>query len=414
MIDLLADNPLLLLFVVAATGYVVGRIRIGEFSLGIAAVLFSGIAFGALDPSLQLPEELWNLGLVLFVYTVGLATGPGFVASFRRRGLAANGGLVAAVAAAAGVAIAAETVLGLTAQVAAGVFTGATTNTPALAAALEYIRNHGGGESTEPVVGYSLTYPIGVLLPMLAVFLLMRSRPATSAAPGRGPTTLLSRTVRVDVEGLPSFGDLRAQLGGVTFGRVKRDGETMLADGGIAPRPGDLVSVVGDAAHVRHATAELGHESEHHIELERIRLRRPPHPRLEPRRRRAPRRRARPAAPLRRRCHARPPRRRRPRAGARHRDRARRPGPRPRAARAAAGRDGVLRRLVPPHRRDRRADVQPRHHRRAAARARAVPAPGRRVVRARLRRRAAARRARARRGRAHRAARLAAAATPRT
>ena len=269
MIDLLADNPLLLLFVVAATGWLVGRISIGGFSLGIAAVLFAGIAFGALDPSLQLPEELWNLGLVLFVYTVGLATGPGFVASFRRRGIAANGGLLAAVGLAAGVAVAAEAVLGLSAEVAAGVFTGATTNTPALAAALEYLRSHGGGESTAPVVGYSLTYPIGVLMPLLAVFLLLRRRPPGASAPGSGPTALVSRTVRVDVQGLPSFGDLRARLGGVTFGRVKRGDETMLAAEPLAPLPGDLVSVVGDAAHVREATAELGHESTHHVELER-------------------------------------------------------------------------------------------------------------------------------------------------
>jgi putative transport protein len=270
VIDLLADNPLLLLFVVAATGWLVGRISIGGFSLGIAAVLFAGIAFGALDPSLQLPEVLWNLGLVLFVYTVGLATGPGFVASFRRRGIAANGGLLAAVGLAAGVAVAAETALSLSAEVAAGVFTGATTNTPALAAALEYLRSHGGGESTAPVVGYSLTYPIGVLLPLLAVFLLLRRGPAAAAsAPGDGPTALVSQTVRVDVEGLPSFGDLRARLGGVTFGRVKRGGETMLAAEPLAPLPGDLVSVVGDAAHVQEATAELGHESVHHIELER-------------------------------------------------------------------------------------------------------------------------------------------------
>ena len=269
MIDLLADNPLLLLFVVAATGYVVGRISIGGFSLGIAAVLFAGIAFGAIDPSLQLPEELWQLGLVLFVYTVGLATGPGFVASFRRRGLAANVGLLAAVGLAAGVAIAAETALSLGADVAAGVFTGGTTNTPALAAALDYIRNHGGGEATGPVVGYSLTYPVGVLLPLLAVFLLLRGGRPADGAPGGASGAIVSHTVRVDVEGLPSFGDLRARLEGVTFGRVRRGGETMLADERLTPLPGDLVSVVGDAAHVLRATEELGHRSERRIELER-------------------------------------------------------------------------------------------------------------------------------------------------
>jgi uncharacterized transporter YbjL len=90
MLDLLAENPTLLLFVVAGLGFLVGRVRIGDFSLGVSAVLFAGIAVGALDPRLQLPEPVWVLGLVVFVYTVGLSSGPGFVAALRRRGLAAN------------------------------------------------------------------------------------------------------------------------------------------------------------------------------------------------------------------------------------------------------------------------------------------------------------------------------------
>ena len=104
--DTLASNPVLLLFVVAALGFAIGRIRIGGFSLGVAAVLFAGIAVGAIDPRLKLPEPFWVLGLALCVYTVGLASGPGFIAAMRRRGLAANAVVVAAIAASAVVAFA--------------------------------------------------------------------------------------------------------------------------------------------------------------------------------------------------------------------------------------------------------------------------------------------------------------------
>ena len=48
MIDLLLQNSLLLLFVVAALGYFIGRIKIRGFSLGVSAVLFVGLFFGAL------------------------------------------------------------------------------------------------------------------------------------------------------------------------------------------------------------------------------------------------------------------------------------------------------------------------------------------------------------------------------
>ena len=50
MIDLLLQNSLLLLFVVAALGYVIGRIKVRGISLGVSAVLFVGLFFGALHP----------------------------------------------------------------------------------------------------------------------------------------------------------------------------------------------------------------------------------------------------------------------------------------------------------------------------------------------------------------------------
>jgi uncharacterized transporter YbjL len=70
---LLVDNPLLILVIVAAIGYVVGQIKIAGTSIGVAAVLFVGLFFGALDPRLKLPDAIYLLGLVIFVYTVGLS-----------------------------------------------------------------------------------------------------------------------------------------------------------------------------------------------------------------------------------------------------------------------------------------------------------------------------------------------------
>lgn len=79
MIEFLVDNPLFLLFFIAAIGYPLGRIKIRGSSLGVAAVLFVGLAIGALDPNLKLPDVLYQLGLVVFVYTIGLSSGPGFL-----------------------------------------------------------------------------------------------------------------------------------------------------------------------------------------------------------------------------------------------------------------------------------------------------------------------------------------------
>ena len=54
-VRLLTQNPLLLLFLVAAIGYPLGRVRVRGTQLGVAAVLFVGLGAGAIDAALALP-----------------------------------------------------------------------------------------------------------------------------------------------------------------------------------------------------------------------------------------------------------------------------------------------------------------------------------------------------------------------
>ena len=56
-------------------------------SLGVAAVLFTGLVFGALNTDLKIPSIITNLGLVLFVYSIGLKSGPAFFKSYKKNGL---------------------------------------------------------------------------------------------------------------------------------------------------------------------------------------------------------------------------------------------------------------------------------------------------------------------------------------
>ncbi|HEX8818876.1 MAG TPA: transporter, partial [Archangium sp.] len=134
MIELLLHNPLLLLFVVIGIGYPLGHVRVAGSSLGVAAVLFVGIAIGALHPDLKLPEIIYLLGLVLFVYTLGLSSGPAFFRSFGPRGLKSNLLVLGMLALGLGLTLAAQRLLGLRPTLAGGLFAGALTNTPALAA----------------------------------------------------------------------------------------------------------------------------------------------------------------------------------------------------------------------------------------------------------------------------------------
>jgi putative transport protein len=168
LIDILAANPLLLLFLVAAIGYPLGRLSIAGTRIGVATVLFAGLAFGALDARLQLPDVVYLLGLVLFVYPVGLASGPAFFRALRRKGIRDNVLVAATLVLAMLLTWGMARALGLDAPVTAGLFAGSLTNTPALAAAIEAIRTTAPAELVEaararPVIGYSIAYPVGVL-----------------------------------------------------------------------------------------------------------------------------------------------------------------------------------------------------------------------------------------------------------
>ena len=81
--EFLVAHPVLLLFLVAGVGSALGRVQVGAFSLGSAAVLFCGLAAAAIDERLVLGEDLQTFGLALFTYTVGVATGPAFAAGLR-------------------------------------------------------------------------------------------------------------------------------------------------------------------------------------------------------------------------------------------------------------------------------------------------------------------------------------------
>ena len=270
--SVLRDDPLLLVFVVAAVGYLAGRIRIAGFGFGVAAVLFAGLAFGMADPELRVPRSLWTLGLVLFVYTVGLAAGPGFVAAFRRRGVGANALVLAAVVVAAGTVAITGAAVGLGSEETAGAFAGGLTNTPALAASLEALRDIEPGQTFDAaagrvLVGYSLGYPVGVTVALLAVFAVVRLRGRVETV---APTAIVVRTALVEHAGLGTLERVRERTHDtVAFGRVKRGSALFVASDDIEPAPGDLVTVVGPDHAVDAAIALLGSKSSERVELDR-------------------------------------------------------------------------------------------------------------------------------------------------
>jgi putative transport protein len=265
VVELLGEEPVLLLMLVVAAGALVGRVSIAGASLGPAAALFCGLAVSAWDETLALPEVFAVCGLVLFAYSVGVTTGPQVPALLGRRGAAGAAVAVAALTVAALAALVAGEVLGFDAARTGGLFAGALTNTPALAAVAA---RHPDGAAA---VTYSLAYPGGVLGALVAVHVLLgrHRRRGAPAAPSTSAEPVIVWTVRVGRD-LPQLGTLRSWRGNrLVFSRWEHQGTVRVATIDAALVPGDLLTVIGAEEAVHDFTAFAGERSDRHLPLDR-------------------------------------------------------------------------------------------------------------------------------------------------
>lgn len=138
------EASLLILAIVIALGLLVGSVSILGIRLGVAGILFTGLAFGHFDltPNVTVLSFAREFGLVLFVFAVGLSVGPGFFNALRSQGLSLNMLAIGVVLLGAVLTMAGTMVAGIAGPIAVGLFSGATTNTPSLAAAGQALRDH--------------------------------------------------------------------------------------------------------------------------------------------------------------------------------------------------------------------------------------------------------------------------------
>lgn len=163
----LEAQPLFTLFLTVALGYLVGEINVKGFALGSGAVLFVGLAVGGFAPKAAPPALLGTLGLLLFLYGVGIQYGAQFF-----KGLTSADGLKANAAAALGVvgagflALALPKLFGISLDESLGLFAGSGTSTATLQAIIAALHSDGAA------VGYSVAYPFGVAGPILCIYAL--------------------------------------------------------------------------------------------------------------------------------------------------------------------------------------------------------------------------------------------------
>ncbi|WP_085549636.1 aspartate:alanine exchanger family transporter [Corynebacterium pollutisoli] len=166
MLDFLAAQPLIALIAILTVGLALGKIRILGISLGAAAVLFVALGLSTANPDIQIPPLLYQLGLAMFVYAIGLTAGAQFFAEFRSRGWRLTVFMLLLLATLVGVSYGVVRMLGLGELIGAGMFAGALTSTPGMAAIVDMVEGGSLIDATragEPVIGYSLAYPGAVV-----------------------------------------------------------------------------------------------------------------------------------------------------------------------------------------------------------------------------------------------------------
>jgi putative transport protein len=254
------------LALVCVAGMAAGSLKVRGVGLGTSGVLFAGILTGYFSKPVDHAtlEFVKEFGLVLFVFTIGLQLGPGFVASLRQQGLALN--LLAAAIVGLGVATALSLnwLLRIDPAATLGLLSGATTNTPSLGAVQQTLTTLAGVSEERqslPALAYAVSYPVailGIIASLLALKAIFRIDPLKEAASfaaeqSRDSEPLERRTLIVEnpnleglkVEAIPG----RLEMG-VTVSRIRRaeEVEVRLAEGRTVLNCADRIVVVGTAA----------------------------------------------------------------------------------------------------------------------------------------------------------------------
>ena len=267
------------LALVAVVGLWIGNVKIRGVGFGIGGVLFGGIIVGHIvdqagvalsSPMLHFIQEF---GLILFVYTIGIQVGPGFFASLRVSGLRLNlfailivilGGLVTAVL---------HKLFNIPLPVVLGIFSGAVTNTPALGAGQQILRDLGVPFEVIDQMGmsYAMAYPFGIcgiLLTMWLVRLFFRINVEKEAqrfeeSSGNGHAHLHTINVRVENPNLNQMAIQDVPMlnsDNIVCSRLKRGELLMVPAPGTLIQAGDLLHLVGRPEDLHNAQLVIGQE----------------------------------------------------------------------------------------------------------------------------------------------------------
>ena len=174
----LANTVILYSFIIAA-GVWLGKRKIFGISLGVTFVLFVGIVVGHFTDYFSINKQVLDfakeLGLILFVYSIGLQVGPGFFSSFKKGGLLLNLLALGVILLNIATVIVIYYVTDARMEDLVGVLSGAVTNTPGLGAAQQALEQLGkAADIPSAAAGYAAAYPLGVVGIILSMIVIKK------------------------------------------------------------------------------------------------------------------------------------------------------------------------------------------------------------------------------------------------
>ncbi len=246
----IGTQPILTAFLAIGVGYLVGQIRIAGFSLGVGAVLFVGLALGAFAPKAQITGPIGLIGLIMFLYGIGILYGRQFFegmtgAAGRKYNLLAFIAVVVGLLIALGLGQSFGVKIGQT----LGIFAGSMTSTATLQAALDVMHN------SDPSIGYSVAYPFGVIGPILCIYFMTR-RVQPKFPPKEPQMHMAEITLGTSFAG-SQFEDLLKELpSGIQVTMVRKQGQNFIPNADLRIEPGDGILVVAERQETLSGAAE--------------------------------------------------------------------------------------------------------------------------------------------------------------
>lgn len=249
-------TSLIYICITASLGVLIGKIKIFNIRLGIAGVLFVGIALGHVGFPIDVDQTkilnfIRDFGLILFVYSIGIDTGPRFLSSFKKDGLKLNMLAIGVVVTGFITTLVIYNVTDVKPDVMAGIMSGAVTNTPGLGAAQQVMADQ--GLSTQNIgSGYAIAYPfgvIGLILVILLIKLIFRvdvKKEEKSYIDSLGDKSSKLESVEITLKNPNLIGKNVAYIktfvdSELAISRIERDGNYILATDDVKLQEGDII-----------------------------------------------------------------------------------------------------------------------------------------------------------------------------